>query len=591
MASIVVVSAVVLTAFYPALTTGFVRDDWWFIRAFLTQPLSEYLASALDPRGQYIWYRPMGLTLWMFQYALFGTNPLGYHLAQILIHLGNSLLVLGLVSRVTHSIRTGLVSSLVYAIMTYALEAIVSPSDSQVPATLFFLLSIWFWFSYLQTESRGGYFLGVFLALLAMLTKATSITLPFVLFLADRRLVAKPVTLGRLIQRYLPFALPVPLYLISMYPYFPYSIFSGELGFGPKLRSLSNLIEYLAVMSFPWSTIPCITYLWLPTAIILFLAITIRRQSRGLTFLGLVIPFILIPWLFLPWSAARYLYSPLIVTAILVGLGFNVARSTIHLPWFRPILTLSLSILVFWSATRVWEFSQYWGEVSRLERLVFRNIAQRHPAFPEGTFLYFINGTDIAWSTMAVMRYGKSVSVSDIYTPREARLRDHSHPLVIYLDDKGEPREIAVDMQVSTRTIPPLPVEFQESILLVNYELTSERVKRGEMLGLILYWRAMKKLDKDYTVFVHMLDDNGQIIEGFDGQPREGKSPTSAWRGGELVPDGRVLTIPEDAPPGNNIRLQIGLYHLPTMQRLLIVNSEGEPIGDHLTIGPLSIEE
>jgi hypothetical protein len=233
------------------------------------------------------------------------------------------------------------------------------------------------------------------------------------------------------------------------------------------------------------------------------------------------------------------------------------------------------------------EFSRYWAEISRLERLTFRNIAQRHPTFPEGTFLYFLNGMDQAWSTMSLIRYGKRVSVSDINTPRQARLRDYRNPLVIYIDTQGEPRELAVDMQVATRTVPDLPVEFEKSIRLENYELTRERVKRGEMVGLILYWRAMKKLDKDYTVFVHLIDENGRIIEGVDSQPRDGNSPTSSWPEGELVPDGRVLPIPEDAPLGNNLRLEIGLYYLPTMQGLSIVNSRGEPIGNRLVIEPI----
>lgn len=591
LAIVVVLSAVVLVEYYPALSAGFVTDDWWFVTLLLTKSLPDYLIQAFDPRGQFIYYRPIAGSLLLIKYALFGTNAMGYYLVSLLIHLGNSLLIFGLVNRIIRSVRVGFVAAMVFAAMPPIGMAVLWQSDPQPLATLFYLLSIWLWFSYLQTESRVKYILAFSFAALSIFTKGTSITLPIVLFLIDRFFVRNPVSPAGLIRRYLAFALVLPLYLVPLQSLLTQGGHTGQMALGPELHVVTNFIQYLAVLSFPWETVSFAHYLWLPVAALLFLGIAIRKRSRGLALLGLSIPIVLLPYLFSLLVDVRYLYSPVIIVAILVGLAFEMARRTIRPDWFRPALALPLSLLILGNAASIAEYAGFWADSSRLERLTFHTIAVRHPTFPEGTYLYFINGADQAWSTMALIRYGNRVWVSGINTPLEARLRDHSNPIVIYMDAQGEPREIPVDKQVATRTIPDLPVEFEGSIRLENYELTRQRVKRGEMLGLILYWRTTKKMDKDYTVFVHLIDEDGRVIEGVDSQPQDGNRPTSSWQEGELVPDGRVFPIPEDAPLGDNLRLEIGLYYLPTMQRLSIVNSSGAPFDDKLVIEPVAVTE
>jgi hypothetical protein len=51
------------------------------------------------------------------------------------------------------------------------------------------------------------------------------------------------------------------------------------------------------------------------------------------------------------------------------------------------------------------------------------------------------------------------------------------------------------------------------------------------------------------------------------------------------------LVIPEDVPIGSILCLEIGLYYLPTMQRLAIVDSLGAPIHDRLVIAPIDVVE
>jgi hypothetical protein len=589
-----VLSAVVLLVYHPALSAGFVTDDWWFLRVLLTKSLPEYLAHFLNPWNQFIWYRPLGGLLWLPKYAIFGVDPMGYHLTHVLTHLGNCLALFGLVNCVTHNARMGFLAAIVYATIPSIYVAVLWPSDSQPVATLFALLAVWLWFSHVHSASRVKYTLAVLLALLAILAKGTNITLPIVLFLGDRLLIRKPISLGGLIWRYSPFAVLTPLYYVPMQLLFTPAGLAGQYGYGFGSNVISNLVQYLNMLSFPWEPTLPPSYFWLPLTI-LFAEVAIRKQSHAAAFLGLTIPATLFPFLLMPGNDPRYLYAPVIIVAILVGLAAEMILRTIHPSRVRwagvCALSLTLTLLVVSSSVRIADAATFWGWVSKLERLTFRNIAQRHPALPEGTLLYFINATDEAWSTMSLIRYGKHAAVSDVFTRREARLRDYRNPIVIYVDPPGESRELGVDMSIATHASPELPIEFAKSIRLENYELTRTRVKRGEMIGLILYWRATQKPDKDYTVFVHLTDAEGRMIAGFDSQPREGHAPSSRWPLFELVPDGRVIIMPEDVPIGSILCLEIGLYYLPTMQRLAIVDSLRDPIGDRLIIAPIEVIE
>lgn len=589
-----VLSAVVLVAYHPTLNTGFVTDDWWFLRALLTKSLPEYLAHFLNPWNQFIWYRPLGGILWLPKHEIFGVNPLGYHWIDVLTHLGNCLLLYGLVNRVTHNARAGFLAAIIYATIPTISVAVLWISDSQPAATLFALLAVWLWFSHIHSGSRAQYAFGVFFVLLAILTKGTMITLPAILFLFDRLVIRNPVSLRDLIGRYSPFIALIPLYLVPMQPLFTPAGLAGQHGYGLGTELIANFFQYLNLLSFPWELAPLPNYFWLLPTIVL-VGIIVRKQSRSIAFLGLALLITLFPFLLTPRNEPRYLYMPVIMIAILVGLGIETLLPAIRSSRIRwagiGALVFTLTFLTVSSAARIADSATYWGWVSRLERLTFRNIAQRHPTFPEGTLLYFINATDEAWSTMSLIRYGARVAVSDVFTPREARLRDYRNPIVLYVDPPGESRELDVEMTIAVRASPEPPVTFDQSIRLENYELTRARVRRGEMIGLILYWQATQKPDKDYTVFVHLTDADGRMIAGVDSQPREGRAPTSQWRLFELIPDGHVLGIPEDVAIGSILCLEIGLYYLPTMQRLAIVDSLGTPFADRLILAPIEVIE
>jgi hypothetical protein len=122
-------------------------------------------------------------------------------------------------------------------------------------------------------------------------------------------------------------------------------------------------------------------------------------------------------------------------------------------------------------------------------------------------------------------------------------------------------------------------VHFGEQIELLGYELAAERTPT-----LTLYWRATEPVEQDYTVFVHMLDEHGELQDQRDGPPLQGMYPTSAWWPGQIIADQRDLP----PLPGNG-RILVGLYELASLDRLPAYGSDGERLPSDalpLPIGP-----
>jgi len=112
-----------------------------------------------------------------------------------------------------------------------------------------------------------------------------------------------------------------------------------------------------------------------------------------------------------------------------------------------------------------------------------------------------------------------------------------------------------------------------------------ERVKPGETLVLILYWRAEQPVQVSYSVFNHLLDATGQLRAQQDGLPVGGRYPTTSWKPGEVVPDLYEMIIPPDLPPGQYI-LQSGMYELASLRRLSVTGRAGE---DAIRLGTILV--
>jgi hypothetical protein len=144
---------------------------------------------------------------------------------------------------------------------------------------------------------------------------------------------------------------------------------------------------------------------------------------------------------------------------------------------------------------------------------------------------------------------------------------------------------VAPERSVSASPERPLEVRLGEQVTLVGYRLSGP-IRSRASLTVTLYWRADAPPDGEYKVFVHLLDETGQLLAQHDGAPRYGRYPTSAWRAGDVIPDEHVLEVPPLAP-GQHPSLVAGMYHADTLVRLP-VSGPGGPVPD--SVIPLAVE-
>lgn len=118
----------------------------------------------------------------------------------------------------------------------------------------------------------------------------------------------------------------------------------------------------------------------------------------------------------------------------------------------------------------------------------------------------------------------------------------------------------------------------------------SSAAQIGDDLAVTLYWRPLAPVDRYATVFVHLLDADGQLVAQHDGAPVGGAYPFPLWQTGTLVVDRHTLALPADLPPGR-YTLAVGIYDPDTLARWPVTQPDGtlNPDGRGLLQSPVEI--
>jgi hypothetical protein len=98
-----------------------------------------------------------------------------------------------------------------------------------------------------------------------------------------------------------------------------------------------------------------------------------------------------------------------------------------------------------------------------------------------------------------------------------------------------------------------------DAITLVGYDLSADAVRPGESLTVTLVWRAEAVPAGDYTAFVHLIDEDGNLVAQDDHPPLMGEYRTSFWASGDVVRDTYSLALDSSQLPCA-CTLHVGLY-------------------------------
>ncbi len=95
-----------------------------------------------------------------------------------------------------------------------------------------------------------------------------------------------------------------------------------------------------------------------------------------------------------------------------------------------------------------------------------------------------------------------------------------------------------------------LDLQVDPALTLAGYEIDARQSIPGELLWLILYWKAVEDVENDYVVNLRLIDASGVEAAYWLGRPVHSSRPTNTWRAGQVVQDLWRLAIPPDISSG-----------------------------------------
>lgn len=129
----------------------------------------------------------------------------------------------------------------------------------------------------------------------------------------------------------------------------------------------------------------------------------------------------------------------------------------------------------------------------------------------------------------------------------------------------------------------PLRVNFGNQLLLLGADGAQGRAPADGVLPLTLYWRALPPVRGEYSVAVHLLDDEGRRYGQSDSLHPAGY-PVTRWGAGEYGADRHDLAIFPGTPPGR-YTLTAQVYEPGSGRLLDVLDDGGQPMGGRFVLG------
>lgn len=191
----------VLAAFEPLRHNAFVAfDDNDYITSNLHVKSGltwESVKWAFTSRRAANWH-PLTWLSHMVDIELFGLNPLGHHLHNLLLHTASTVLLFWLLSKMTGAIWPSAFVAMAFGIHPLRVESVAWASERKdVLSMLFFLLTIAVYLYYIKRPGVLRYSLVMVCFALGLMAKPMLVTLPIVLVLLDIWPLERTQTISR----------------------------------------------------------------------------------------------------------------------------------------------------------------------------------------------------------------------------------------------------------------------------------------------------------------------------------------------------------------------------------------------------------
>ena len=367
--------------FFNAAGNGFVLDDVYIIeqnnniKNISNVPSffkSDYWAGTRYEGESSALYRPLVITSYAIDHALWGLRPAGFHIVNIILHTVNAALVYFFVFLLLKKENmTALLCALLFLTHPVHVEAVTGVvGRSELMCFLFFMLAL---FSYAAAGKGMKYYaLSITSFAFALLSKEVALVLPAVLVLYDLYGAGKPVELKKNILKYSGYFLAIAGYMAVRYAVFGKIFSSSGQGIFYRQNTLTRLftmckvfLSYLKFTVLPvnfktdYNNFPLSSTLDAAVAASI-LALSLYMAVLALSYRKNRTVFLTAGWFLvclLPVSnivpfgaifAERFLYMPSVAFCIACGLGACGLRKEKRLP---SAAAACLAVLFFSAGT------------------------------------------------------------------------------------------------------------------------------------------------------------------------------------------------------------------------------------------------
>jgi hypothetical protein len=399
-----------------SINAWWVGDDFNYVRPKTWDEVLNFF----NPVGRAV-YRPLNWSIWAGNFALFGTEPLGWHITHVAQHIFNSVCAALLARALTGSVGLGLLAGTLFALHPAHGETITQ-AGLQADSTyaMFFLPAVWLFVRWRQGAGKGrAYWLwAAVLGFLSMLGKEAAIVLPAVtiwtdLFFGPRwerwqgargagRWRDRSVWEGLLRDHSLFIAASAAIVVmrLALFVAGQGRLMYGEAQFGFLQYPLDITAGYIALaLGFWW--LPPEVYAWpvmAKVAVILAAVAVVVMLAR---WLGRIVPYA-VGWtaitlaLTLQAVAPRWFYVPsfgvaLIGAAIWGGLRSAYERREardrpVGLLRLAPVVPLALIVAWGWGTVL---HNEQWRESGDMARSILTQVRQLFPDPPRPVTFYY----------------------------------------------------------------------------------------------------------------------------------------------------------------------------------------------------------
>jgi tetratricopeptide (TPR) repeat protein len=336
-------------------------------------------------------WHPLTWFVLIIDYSLFGANPVGYHVANAVWHLLNTLLLFLWLQYATRALWRSAAVAAFFALHPFHVESVAWASERKdVLSTFFWLVSVWLYSAYSRRASESSTRRALFYAAslvafaLGLLAKPMVVTLPCVLLLLDYWPLRRPVPFRRLIVEKIPyFVLSAAACILTVLAQRSGGAVASLERF-PMLQRLENVpvayARYLEKTFWPWNLnffysrvgawpawIVCLSI-----AILALISVPVVKRRRNqpwlivgwLWFLGMLVPTIGILQVGEQSMADRYSY--LSTVGIFIMVAWTLADFAINRVWVAPVCAWLADAALLVCSVATFRQVSYWRTTTSL---------------------------------------------------------------------------------------------------------------------------------------------------------------------------------------------------------------------------------